>query len=64
MSALNVIAIPVPVVDADELDWSREQALAIISVMSVADECKSSAIPEEHRQTLYSMLGELLKPKR
>ena len=64
MSALNVIALPVPVVDADELDWSREQALAIISVMSVADECKSSQIPEEHRQTLYSMLGELLKSKR
>lgn len=64
MSALNVIALPVPVIDADELDWSREQALAIISVMSVADECKSSSIPEEHRQTLYSMLGELLKPKR
>lgn len=64
MSALNVIALPVPVIDADELDWQREQALAIISVMSVADECKSSSIPEEHRQTLYSMLGELLKSKR
>ena len=64
MSALNVIALPVPVIDADELDWSREQALAIISVMSVADECESSSIPEEHRQTLYSMLGELLKSKR
>lgn len=37
MSAMNVIALPVPVVDADELDWQREQALAIISVMSVAD---------------------------
>ena len=64
MSALNVIALPVPMVDADELDWKREQALAIISVMSVADECKSSAIPEQIRQTLYAMLGELLKPKR
>ena len=64
MNTAAVIALPVSVIDAEELYWKREQALALISVMSIADECKSSSIPEQHRQTLYSMLGELLKPNR
>ncbi len=47
----------------DSLVIKMERAKAIVSAMAVADENPESAIPPQHRSTLFSMLSELMTVK-